>query len=891
MKAPAKKPQDALRARALKRPHEDLVAAVEAMAALPDDALAELFDGVGTKAPDKDDAVGCPTLTRSVYFTGRNGPEQAWLDQALLRLAPRVADRIAAAKALTELDALRVDGGVSRPGIDASLDWLSSYPRLERVGFATMIPHRFDSAAAHTRLREVTLHDCVLDDVDGLRACPSIDTLRILHAHVKIPKFSAWPTLRKLVVHRGVPLFADDALAGLSSLEELHLTRLDGTSGVVFAKLGVSATITSLDLSYSTLTNGLVGVDRCTALRALDISRNPAPSLEPLRDHPSLVTLNGHSAYSVQDIAPLASVKTLRELRLANSGVQDLSPLSGRAIEVLDVTNTAVTALDPLKGNAALREFSISAERGVGSLEPLADCVALESLQMVHTDNPFYRVPLIALAKMVDLGWMKRLTRLRSARIVGPGLERLDGVEGCKALRSLEIVRASKVTDLTPLSGLTELERLAITDSAITSVAALTPLTRLVALDLRDNKSLTDGAPIWGMTWLRRVALHGTGVRPEPGDKEWRHRVTVAREPDMERAFEPETEAKPRVVLGPKGQGAAVRKQFSVIRAQLNSKDLEQIEQGAELLAALDDPSLFDEMIDGATFFDDVPANRKAIVQGGFTPPPTLGTTRTANAFQTAAILAVISRAPEGATKAIALRDAVRQLSFGEQSKWGNAGPFDMGPLARMPNLTRLAVCRPTELRNADALRGHKQLTELAIDGSRHDVALDLSGCTSLRSLSLSGLLELKKLDVTGCTALRSFELSLTNVATALVGAEDLIGLRNLTLTGPTVARWLSALPTRALIESLTIKRAPLSALEDVLAKCAGLRALSFETCQAELDFACLASAKRLSRITFKQMHQQKKLDGLAKIASLTEIRLPYSKLDLPEAVMPLWKR
>ena len=887
MKAPSKSPVESLRRRLLERSLDATLAAIDALAALPDDALTPLFDGVATAAPASDERDGLPSLTRSVYFTGKNGPEQAWLDHALLRLAPRVADRVAAAKALCASTQLHVSGGTLRPGVSLPLDFLSSYTALTELSLSTMRPQRLDALASLTKLRAVTLIACAVDAVPELRACASIETLTLRRCGGPLPALGDWPTLRKLVALDDAPAIASDGLAGLSGLLEL---RLSGLSNVLFAGLGIPRSVTALSLTGMGFAHGLDGVAKLTALRALDVSSSLVHSLEPLRGHPSLTELNLSRCYAATDLAPIASIATLRALDLTNVPVTDLTPLRGLPIETLDLTSTSVRSMAPLRELAALRSLALSTHNGFTDFSPLADCAALETLRVERSPNPFLSQGPNETAVTRDLGWMARLTKLREVVVDMPALSDLRGIENCAALSSLTIKGAKALSDLTPLASRPSLTRLALAGADVRDVEALASLPSLVSVDLRFNSSLGDASPLWKIPTIRRVALCETAVPRESIPKEHRHAVTWARSPDMDRAFAPDEPQKPRVVLGPKGQGAAVRKQFSAVRAQLNTKDLDLIEQGAELLAALDDPTLFDEMIAGATWTDATNASRPN-GHGGFTPPPALGTTKHANAFQTAAILAVISRAPDGSTAARALRDGVRSLYLGASNRWGNAGPVDLGALAKLPNLSRLWVSRPTTLRHVEALRGLATLTTLELGFVNEALAIDLTDCAALQSLTIEYSPKLKGLDLTGCAALRRVTFDHLPSGLAISGTKGLASLRRVELTGAASPNLLARLSTRASIEHLAVTTSSLNGLAGPLSECVSLKSLSLDGCADDLDLTVVTHAPQLARLTLRACRGITSLEPLTRLQRLAELKIQHMTVNVPDALAAAVKK
>ena len=82
----------------------------------------------------------------------------------------------------------------------------------------------------------------------------------------------------------------------------------------------------------------------------------------------------------VTDLSPLAGMKSLQWLGLANTQVSDLKPLAElTTLKGIILSNTQVTDLTPLAGLPALERLTLE-ETGVTDLTPLAGLMALENL-------------------------------------------------------------------------------------------------------------------------------------------------------------------------------------------------------------------------------------------------------------------------------------------------------------------------------------------------------------------------------------------------------------------------------------------------------------------------------------------------------------------------------
>jgi len=124
----------------------------------------------------------------------------------------------------------------------------------------------------------------------------------------------------------------------------------------------------------------------------------------------------------VTDLTPLKGLPKLETLGLENTRVTDLAPLKGLPkLEYLGLENTKVTDLTPLKGLPNLAYLHLQ-NTGVADLTPLK---GLPNLAYLHLQN----------TKVTDLTPLKGLPRLRHLYLQNTG-----------------------VTDLTPLKGMPDLQ-------------------------------------------------------------------------------------------------------------------------------------------------------------------------------------------------------------------------------------------------------------------------------------------------------------------------------------------------------------------------------------------------------------------------------------------------
>ena len=130
-------------------------------------------------------------------------------------------------------------------------------------------------------------------------------------------------------------------------------------------------------------------------LEDLYLARTPIESLASVAKLQLEMLDIGETA--IEDLSPLASSKTLRDLRFTDTLVSDLSPLAGiETLEEIDALGSKVDDLSALASLPALRELRVS-DCPVNSLEPLRELRSLERLDISGTHvsslEPLYALP------------------------------------------------------------------------------------------------------------------------------------------------------------------------------------------------------------------------------------------------------------------------------------------------------------------------------------------------------------------------------------------------------------------------------------------------------------------------------------------------------------------
>ena len=158
----------------------------------------------------------------------------------------------------------------------------------------------------------------------------------------------------------------------------------------------------------------LEGLQHCKALMLIDLEDN-----------------------QIADLTPIAELKRLQSVTLANNKIKDIKPLENlTAMQLLDLSGNEVSDLAALKKMSNLRTLYV-AENQLKSLEPIAGLSKIWSLDASKN-------------QLTDLGPVGKLGWLTMLDIVGNQVESLEPLTTLRELDMLLMSR-NKVADLTPL--------------------------------------------------------------------------------------------------------------------------------------------------------------------------------------------------------------------------------------------------------------------------------------------------------------------------------------------------------------------------------------------------------------------------------------------------------
>ncbi|QDU38909.1 Internalin-A precursor [Maioricimonas rarisocia] len=234
------------------------------------------------------------------------------------------------------------------------------------------------------------------------------------------------------------------------------------------------------------------------------LAESAVEDLAPLKGQP--LKLLDLSRTAVSDLSPLAGMP-LERLSLFETKVDDLSPLEGMPLRFLDLTNTPVDDISPLEGmrleelyleGTNVRDISVVHGMPLQNLRmehcPVEDISPLEGMgfdQLSLFDTQVKDISVVRTMPRLGTIWLRETPVSDISALADINLESLD-------------IQETQVDDLSPLAGKTSLRRLNIAGTPITDLRPLEglPLTRLIFTP----RNITEGLDVVrGMTTLTQL--------------------------------------------------------------------------------------------------------------------------------------------------------------------------------------------------------------------------------------------------------------------------------------------------------------------------------------------------------------------------------------------------
>lgn len=687
----------------LARDDDTIRQGVELLRALDDPSLFDaLLTGVRwrisdatTHVPDPVGALEVTGFCANAAVTGR------WdLVVALSLLAAAPPESAVAAGLVASCTSLTMDrGGDYRNRFSADLGLLATLVNLEHlVVRGGLGPTNLAALTKLPRLRRLELV-VPIDDISGLSGCAALETLRVSSASFATPgALRDVPALRELSLADCYQLQSIEFLRALDGVERLSLT-LHAFHGDV-SPLGGLRSLRSLQIhGGSTSFTSVEALAGCAKLEDVTLERcGGLTTLAPLKGlrHLRRLSVDGCSKLERLD---LDGVTTLESFSARWTALKDLDCLAGCALTTAGIEGMAnLERLDGLRSTTAIRRLNLNTPN-LASLSGLEGCADLESLSMRSCKG---------LTSLAGLSHARRLQSLSLREC--ESLASIDGVERCEALTDF-VVEGGAYSDLSPLASLTSLER----------------------VSLRGCARVTDLSPLAALPKLRALVLSGTGVDRASVPARLKHVTSFAQDADLAKlAAKPAPEARGPVI--PAAVGAEHRKAWTQIKKLLLTRDHETVDQGVELVRALDDAAIFDELLRGVTW---TPPDRRHPLGQVALEGTWFDDTEPARAFRIRAVLALAAAAPADCEPANAFKSALKMLSFHGGKDPKRPCPFDAAPLTAFRHLATLELIDAPALTHAEALSSLPALSTLWARGVTGWAGVDFSAMTALRALTL----------------------------------------------------------------------------------------------------------------------------------------------------------
>ena len=409
----------------------------------------------------------------------------------------------------------------------------------------------------------------------------------------------------------------------------------------------------------------------------------------------------------------LATLPSLQHLRLSEVDVAQTGILAHATVAHVDLHNVAgpidalatpaltelslwgtAFPLDQLEGAPRLTTLRVARH----PLADFDDLPVLEALDLVDVHDCPTLVSCAGLDRQPELQAVEITDASALASLEGlPGSLASLGLHGVPSLRSLDglpelpadelsIDGAGSLVDVTRLpKAMPHIERLRISGARRKiDLGPLAGLSSLRLLDLRDSSGVRSVEPFFEHGALRVLLLGGTQATRSSVPPRARWRCSWARNPNIDEMLH-RTPPSPGTWGALKGSG---RVMLAKIRKLLRAADVDAIDQGLELLSVVDEPAVYDALLEGTDYREVRTASRLA------RRPWRLGSRRFVGQTRAYVLHRLLADAPEASTYAAAIREGIHTLDFVEPRYPPRPHPLDLRSLAALPNLEALAFAR-----------------------------------------------------------------------------------------------------------------------------------------------------------------------------------------------------
>jgi len=312
--------------------------------------------------------------------------------------------------------------------------------------------------------------------VDGVFT-GSAEFMELSGAPVTFPDSNLEAAIREAIEVDG-PIYASD-LVGLSSLNavERNITDLTG--------LEHCTSLTYLHLSRNQI-DDISPISNLTSLTELDLDGNYISDISPLSDLTGLTELD-LQGNQISDVSPLSNLTSLTWMHLGENEVSDISPLSSlTSLGVLWLRDNQITDINPLTNLTSLTELELNGNQ-ISNVSPLENLTSLTYLNLEYN----------------HISDITPLANLASVTNLHLGHNQISNINPLSNLTSLTVLElhVNQISDVSPLSGLTSLTYLTLNGNQISNISPLENLTSLTRVHLGHNQ-ISDIKPLVNNTGL-----------------------------------------------------------------------------------------------------------------------------------------------------------------------------------------------------------------------------------------------------------------------------------------------------------------------------------------------------------------------------------------------------
>ena len=267
-----------------------------------------------------------------------------------------------------------------------------------------------------------------------------------------------------------------------SSISELkHLTELEiincGLTNEQFSKIDLTnkEKLASIDLSDNPELSDIATIEAVgEVLYTLRISNTGIVDLSPLSNcgYLSYLYANGNG---ITDVAPLANLSNLDKLEISNNKITDITALSNLSnLTTLNVDNNEITTLEPLNNLQELDSVYVNNNK-LTNLNGLEYSLSLNKLYAAQN-------------QITDINGITNCTLLEEFNINDNEVEDISLLKKSAATLKKVYFNGNKVSDISALKGMAELQYLSFDNNEVTEIDVLKEYVLLYSISAENNE-------------------------------------------------------------------------------------------------------------------------------------------------------------------------------------------------------------------------------------------------------------------------------------------------------------------------------------------------------------------------------------------------------------------